>query len=70
MLKAIRAATRSVKDTVGMSQGEDADTKKHLQEIKDAASTLFKTVSKLECTYVRVSNSSTVCSCFRCNTAL
>jgi len=45
MLKAIRAATRSVKDTVGMSQGEDADTKKHLQEIKDAASTLFKTVS-------------------------
>ena len=46
MLKAIRAATRTVKDTVGLSQGEDADTKKHLQEIKDAASTLFKTVSK------------------------
>ena len=28
-----------------MSQGEDADTKKHLQEIKDASATLHKTVS-------------------------
>jgi hypothetical protein len=45
MLKAIRAATRTVKDTVGISQGEDAEAKKNLIEIKDAASTLHKTVS-------------------------
>jgi hypothetical protein len=38
MLKAIRAATRTVKDTVGISQGEDAEAKKNLIEIKDADS--------------------------------